>query len=62
MIVRYNTIIPFHNKKVSEYDQEIPQSQTADNPMTAPNHHETPGSNNKQKVNNRTSALEQTAA
>ena len=23
----------FYKKKVSEYDQEIPQSQTADNPM-----------------------------
>ena len=23
----------FYNKIVSEYDQEIPQSQTADNPM-----------------------------
>ena len=33
-----------HTKIVSEYDQEIPQSQTADNPV-APrvNHHETPG-------------------
>ena len=39
-------------KIVSEYDQEIPQSQTADNPM-APggrqlNHHETPGGQIKQ--------------
>ena len=37
---------------VSEYDQEIPQSQTADNPV-APrgkplNHHETPGRQIKQ--------------
>ena len=31
-------------KIVSEYDQEIPQSQTADNPVAEPlNHHETPG-------------------
>ena len=94
-------------KIVCEYDQEIPQSQTADNPIaprgTAAHHHETPGrqikqsnqlsiphqddcntrmdikkrttkhrtvtgslngSNNKQKVNNnnRTTALERTAA
>ena len=40
------------SKIVSEYDQEIPQSQTADNPV-APrreplNHHETPGTRIKQ--------------
>ena len=31
---------------LNEYDQEIPQSQTADNPVAPrnmPNHHETPG-------------------
>ena len=36
-----------HSKIVSEYDQEIPQSQTADNPWHREeeplNHHETPG-------------------
>ena len=32
------------NSKNSEFEQEIPQSQTADNPMEEPlNHHETPG-------------------
>ena len=36
-------------KIVSEYDQEIPQSQTADNPRQEPlNHHETPGRRIKQ--------------
>ena len=40
-------------KIVSEYDQEIPQSQTADNPMTPReeeplNHQETPGRQIKQ--------------
>ena len=30
LIVKYNIGV----KKVSEYDQEIPQSQTADNPVT----------------------------
>ena len=39
-------------KIVSEYDQEIPQSQAADNPMTRENeplnHHETPGRQIKQ--------------
>ena len=30
-------------KIVSEYDQEIPQSQTADNPVEPLNHDETPG-------------------
>ena len=38
--------------KNSEYDQEIPQSQTADNPWhreeEPPNHHETPGGQIKQ--------------
>ena len=37
----------FETKTVSEYDQEIPQSQTADNPVAREegplNHHETPG-------------------
>ena len=28
-----NRILPFYKKILSEYDQEIPQSQTADNPM-----------------------------
>ena len=39
-------------KIVSEYDQEIPQSQTADNPLDREeeplNHHETPGRQIKQ--------------
>ena len=39
-------------KIVSEYDQEIPQSQTADKPMaprgSATQHHETPGRQTKQ--------------
>ena len=39
-------------KIVSGYDQEIPQSQTADNPMACEeeplNHHETPGRQIKQ--------------
>ena len=36
-------------KLVSEYDQEISQSQTADNPMAPPlNHHETTGRQIKQ--------------
>ena len=39
-------------KILSEYDQEIPQSLTADNPMTREeeplNHHETPGRQIKQ--------------
>ena len=36
-------------KIVSEYDQEIPQSQTADKPMSSPhNNHETPGRLTKQ--------------
>ena len=39
-------------KKVSEYDQEIPQSQTADNPWHREeepfNHHETSGRQIKQ--------------
>ena len=40
------------SKIVKEYDQEIPQSQTADNPWhreeEPPNHHETPGRQIKQ--------------
>ena len=40
-------------KIVSEYDQEIPQSQTADNPEAReeepPNHQETPGRQTKQQ-------------
>ena len=41
------------SKIVSEYDQEIPQSETADNPVAprgraALNHHETPGRQIKQ--------------
>ena len=103
---RKRSIFKYFSKIVSEYDQKIPQSQTADKPMAGEeeplNHHETPwrqtkqsnqlslphqddcktwmdikspttkhrtitdshnGSNNKQKVNNnRTTALEQTAA
>ena len=46
---------PIHlsqTKIVSEYDQEIPQSQTADNPWHREeeplNHHETPGRQIKQ--------------
>ena len=35
-------------KIVSEYDQEIPQSQTADNPVAPLNHHQTPGRQIKQ--------------
>ena len=36
-------------KIVSEYDQELPQSQIADNPEEEPpNHHETPGRQVKQ--------------
>ena len=39
----------FHYTKiVSEYDQEIPQSQTADNPIALLNHHETLGRQFKQ--------------
>ena len=42
------------HKKVSEYDQEIPQSQTADNPWHREeeplNHHETPGRQIKQSI------------
>ena len=34
--------------KVSEYDQDIPQSQTADKPMASINNHETPGRQTKQ--------------
>ena len=34
--------------KNSEYDQEIPQSQTADNPVAPLMHHETPGRQIKQ--------------
>ena len=34
-------------KKICEYDQEIPQSQTADKPV-AHNNHETPGRQTKQ--------------
>ena len=38
-----------HRKIVSEYDQEIRQSQTADNlEEEPPNHHETPGRQIKQ--------------
>ena len=43
----------FLSKIVSGYDQEIPQSQTADQPMTRGgggephNHHETPGRQTK---------------
>ena len=44
--------IRLNYKKVSEYDQEIPQSQTADNPVAprgrAAQHHETPGRQIKQ--------------
>ena len=35
-------------KIVSEYDQEIPQSQTADNPVAPLNHHKTSGRQIKQ--------------
>ena len=55
--------------KNSEYDREIPQSQTADNPIAPRGKAAQPSrdthnvSNNKQKVNNnRTTALEGTAA
>ena len=45
-------LIRAHSKIVSEYDQEIPQSQTADNPWYREeeplNHHETPGRQIKQ--------------
>ena len=45
-------MISLVKKIASEYDQEIPQSQTADNPMAPrgrpPNHHETPGRQIKQ--------------
>ena len=38
-----------YTKIVSEYDQEIPQSQTADNPVSPlGRHHETPGRQIKQ--------------
>ena len=43
--------IKYHNchwKIVSKYDQEIPQSQTAANPVASLNHHETPGRQIKQ--------------
>ena len=40
------SLMDYVTKKVSEYDQEIPQSQTADNPWHREeeplNHHETP--------------------
>ena len=32
-VVMYSIIVKATKKIVSEYDQEIPQSQTADNPM-----------------------------
>ena len=32
---RFNNTFLFTQKKVSEYDQEIPQLQTADKPMTS---------------------------
>ena len=41
-------IRPSGKKIVSEYDREIPQSQTADNPLAPLNHHETPGRQIKQ--------------
>ena len=48
--------LKFHNTRsrmlysiiVSEYDQEIPQSQTADHEEETHNHHETPGRQTKQ--------------
>ena len=50
IITLENSFIIF--KIVNEYDQEIPQSQTADNPMARKeeplNHHETPGRQIKQ--------------
>ena len=39
-------------KIVSEYDQEIPQSQTADNPMAPRGRATQPSRDNKHKVNN----------
>ena len=51
---RYHRVLEWlklisNRKIVSEYDQEIPQSQTADNPEEEPlNHHETPGRQIKQ--------------
>ena len=48
----YFNSIKLHSKIVSEYDQEIPQSQTADTPRHREeeplNHHETPGRQIKQ--------------
>ena len=47
-------MVVLKSKIVSDYDQEIPQSQTADNPVAwhheeePPNHHETPGRQTKQ--------------
>ena len=46
-----NTVYTNKKKIVKGYDQEIPQSQTADNPMAPPgelDHHETPGRQIKQ--------------
>ena len=43
---RKRSIFKYFSKIVSEYDQKIPQSQTADKPMAGEeeplNHHETP--------------------
>ena len=49
VLQRLSKFLSVETKIVSEYDQEIPQSQTADNPVAEPlNHHETPGRQIKQ--------------
>ena len=49
---KFKHLYMYITKIVSEYDQEIPQSQTADNPVAPQeeplNHHETPGRQIKQ--------------
>ena len=49
---RIDIKVNIHAKIVNEYDPEIPQSQTADNPVALEeeplNHHETPGRQIKQ--------------
>ena len=40
---KFGRVTANSSKIASEYDQEIPQSQTTDNPMAPLNHYETPG-------------------
>ena len=49
-IADYSRINPIFSFKNSEYDQEIPQSQTADDPMT-PRGRATPPSRDSRKTN-----------